>query len=259
MKYLLIDAKALIPKKYHFKVKQIYYRFRSLFYIGNRFICPCCNGHFRTFLQFGIKSRPNALCPKCGSLERHRLLWLYLKHRTNLFSENLKVLHFAPEYIFQRTFKTMLNLDYISADLDSPIALVKIDITNILYKDNMFDAILCNHVLEHVLDDKKAMRELFRVLKPGGWAIIQVPIWTNRNETFEDQTITSPEQRKRIFGQPDDVRMYGKDYKDRLEKAGFVVKVDDYVKELDAKTIKKYCLMEDEDIYFCIKPNLKDD
>lgn len=145
----------------------------------------------------------------------------------------------------------MSNLDYISADLNSPMAMVKMDITNILYEDNSFDVILCSHVLEHVVDDRKAMRELFRVLKPGGWGILQVPIL--RDKTFEDPSIVSPEDRERIFGQKDHVRIYGRDYKDRLEEAGFTVKVDGYVRELGDDKIKKHGLSEDQDIYFCAK------
>lgn len=219
--------------------------------------CPCCGWHFRKFLPYGAMKRPNVGCPRCDSAERHRLLMLYLKNRTNLFSDNLRVLHFAPEYIFQKSFESMPNLDYISADLDSPLAMVKMDITNILYEDNSFDVILCSHVLEHVVDDQKAMRELFRVLKPGGWAILGSPMDLNRDKTFEDPSIASPEDQIRTFGYPGHVRIYGRDYKERLEKAGFTVRVDSYVRELSPDTIKKYGLMRDEDIYVCTKSKPK--
>ena len=251
MDYLIRLVKALIPEQYHPIVGEIYKICRSFLYIGNRYICPCCGWRFRTLLPYGNKKRPNVGCPRCNSAERHRLLWLYLKNKTNFFSDNLKVLHFAPEYIFQKTLRFMSNLDYISADLNSPMAMVKMDITNILYEDNSFDVILCSHVLEHVVDDRKAMRELFRVLKPGGWGILQVPIL--RDKTFEDLSIVSPEDRERIFGQKDHVRIYGRDYKDRLEEAGFTVKVDGYVRELGDDKIKKHGLSEDQDIYFCAK------
>ncbi len=151
----------------------------------------------------------------------------------------------------------MPNLDYISADLDSPLAMVKMDITNILYEDNSFDVILCSHVLEHVVDDQKAMRELFRVLKPGGWAILGSPMDLNRDKTFEDPNIVSPEDQIRTFGYPGHVRIYGRDYKERLEKAGFAVRVDSYVRELSPDTIKKYGLMREEDIYVCTKSKPK--
>ena len=145
----------------------------------------------------------------------------------------------------------MSNLDYISVDLNSPLAMVKMDITNILYEDNTFDVILCSHVLEHIIDDRKAIRELFRVLKPGGWAILQVPLSNENDKTLEEPSIISPRDRERIFGQKDHVRIYGRDYKDRLEKAGFTVKVDGYVRELGDDKIKKHGLSEDQEIYFC--------
>lgn len=243
--------KALIPRGYRSLIS-------SLMYIGKQVTCPCCNGSFRKFLLYGVKARENALCPKCESLERHRLLWLYLKNKTNFFTDKLRVLHFAPEYIFQKTFKPMPNLDYISADLLSPLAMVKMDITNISYEDNFFDVILCCHVLEHIIDDHRALTELFRVLKPSGWAILQVPIDLNRDKTFEDANIVTPKERERIFGQKDHVRIYGRDYKQRLEKAGFTVKVDTYVRELTDDMIKKYGLKKDEVIYFCTKMNSRE-
>ena len=185
-------------------------------------------------------------------------MWLYLKHKPNLFSDNLRLLHFAPEYILQKNFASFPNLDYVSADLDSPLAMVKADIMNIPYKDDSFDVILCSHVLEHVADDQKAMRELFRVLMPGGWAILQSPVDRQRNETFEDPNVTSPQDRLRFFGQSDHVRVYGRDYKDRLEKAGFSVKVDGYVRSLGADEINVHGLREDEVIYLCTKPRLQE-
>jgi len=256
IKYLKPLARALTSRRYSPMIMQIYYTLKSILYIGNQFVCPCCEGHFRKFLPFGVKQRLNAQCPRCGSLERHRLLWLYLKNRTKFFSENLKVLHFAPEYCFQKTLRFMTNLDYISADIKSDLAMVKMDITNISCKDDSFDIILCNRVLEHVKDDERAMRELFRVLKPGGWAIIQVPI--DLDKTFEDPNVLLPEERERVFGQKDHVRIYGRDYKYRLEKARFTVKVDNYVEELGADMIKKYGLMKNENIYFCTKPKPKE-
>jgi len=182
-------------------------------------------------------------------------LWLYFKDRTNLFRDRLRLLHFAPEQVFEATFKSLDNLDYITADLYSDRAMVKMDITNITYGDNSFDAILCSHVLEHVMDDKKAMREMFRVLKPGGWAIIMVPILAEA--TFEDPSIVTPEDRERFFGQWDHVSLYGPDLKDRLESAGFDVKVDGYVRELGKSKIRRYGLLESHDIYFCTKPRAK--
>jgi len=250
MKILKLIAKVIIPKKYHTIARDLYI---SLLYGGNRFICPCCGWYFRKLLSAGLVPRANAECPRCGALERHRLLWLYLLNRTNIFSDSLKVLCFAPEPIFQKIFVSLPNLTYISADLESPIAMVKLDITKIPFKDESFDVILCSHVLEHVVDDRKATHELFRVLKPRGWAILQSPVDLNRSETFEDPSVVSPKDRESIFGQHDHVRIYGRNYVDRLQSAGFTVKLDSYVKELGSDVVQRYSLEENEVIYFCTK------
>jgi len=198
--------------------------------------------------------RRNAMCPRCRSLERHRLLWLYLKNKTNLFTSNLKVLHVAPEPAFQKILKSMPNLDYISADLNSPYAMLNMDVTDILFGGSLFDVILCSHVLEHIEDDQKAIREFHRVLKPGGWAILQVPVASKLEETLEDTKVKTPEERALAFGLKEHVRIYGLDYKDRLEIAGFTVDVDQYVKSLSPEIVRAFSLDKDENIYFCTKP-----
>jgi predicted SAM-dependent methyltransferase len=257
--------KALVPNKFHGLLYKSYYfslPVRSLFYLGDRFSCPCCGGSFKEFISIErkfIAARPNnslmlnEQCPRCDSWKRQRVLWLYLKNYTNFFREPLKVLHFAPEYCLQKKFKKQPNLDYISADLFSSLAMTKIDITDIPYPDNTFDVILCSHVLEHIPDDRKAMKELLRVLKPTGWAILQVPIDRKRDKTFEDPAVTSPQERERLFGQHDHVRFYGRDYQDRLRDAGFVVEVNNYIKDLEDETVEKYSLDKQEDIYLCKK------
>lgn len=221
---------------------------------GSRLKCPCCGGRFWEFLPFGITPRPNALCPGCGSLERHRLLWLYLKDRTNFFTDRLRVLDVAPIRFFSEQCTRLPNIDYVSADISSSLAKLKIDITNISLPDDSFDCIICCHVLKHIPDDRKAMRELCRVLAPGGWAIIQSPIDTNRGETFEDPRVVLPEDRERLFGQSDHVRIYGRDYQDRLEEAGFTVRVDRYAQDLGSCHLRRYGLASDDDIYFCFTP-----
>ena len=238
------SIKALIPRA-------VYSVIKSILYAGNQVECPICGGHFRKYLPRG--SRQGVFCPRCGAKERLRLLWLYLKNRTNLFSDKLRVLHFAPEPILQKKLKSMANLEYTSADLASPHAMIKLDIREITFEDNCFDAIICVHVLEHIIEEEKALSELYRVLKPGGWAIIHVPLDVNRESTYEDPEITSPQERQRVFGQDDHVRVYGRDYKDRLEKVGFNVKVDGFVRTLEDGQVERYGLTKQEDIYFCTK------
>jgi SAM-dependent methyltransferase len=188
----------------------------------------------------------------CGSLERHRLMYLYMTQKTDLFSGNRKrMLHVAPEAQLSRLFQETDCIDYLSADLSSATAMVKMDITDIQYADESFHAIYCSHVLEHVPDDIGAMRELYRVLKPGGWAILQVPI--SPGTTFEDPTVTSPEAREELFGQDDHVRRYGHDYVERLVAAGFSVLVDGFVRGLSDQEITRFGLMRTEDVYFCTK------
>ena len=221
-------------------------------------ICPCCGGHFDEFLPYGIRPRPNAKCPRCGSKARHRLLWLYVRHRTNLLTERLTVLHLAPERSLRKTLATLPNLTYVGVDLRPGRAMVRTDVTRLSFRDRSFDAILCSHVLEHVPDDRRAMRELFRVLKPGGWAILQTPTDPQRKTTLEDPSIVRPEDRERVFGHSDHVRIYGRDYKDRLEGAGFVVRLDRYARELEPELVRTYGLKRDAVVWLCARPRAKD-
>jgi SAM-dependent methyltransferase len=214
---------------------------------GNTFTDPIDGKSFRSFLPYGYgKQRHNVLSPSTLSLERHRLLWLYLKNETKFFSEKLKVLHFAPEQAFYKRFRNMPNLDYVTTDLNSPLADVKADICNLPFKDNEFDVILCNHVLEHIPDDTIAMYELYRVLKKGGLGIFQIPQDLNRDITFEDNSITDKKERAKIFGQYDHVRIYGRDYFDKLRSIGFKVTEVDYTSLFPEEDINKYCLAKGE-------------
>lgn len=245
--------KAIVPRKCRPGLARCKAGLMGLFYVGRKRFCPCCGGHFRKFLSQGTHARPDARCPRCNSLERHRLLWLYFAEKKDLFSDRPRVLHVAPEPSLQRKLASLGNLEYVSADLDSPLAKIRMDITSIPFPENSFDVILCNHVLEHVPDDRKAMRELFRVLKPGGWAILQSPVDLTEERTVEDVHAT-PEERERRFGQRDHVRRYGKDYQERLEEAGFKAELDDFAAHLDPEQITKMALMADEIVYFCTIP-----
>jgi SAM-dependent methyltransferase len=199
-------------------------------------------------------NRANARCPNCGARDRQRHLWLYLERRTNLFSDRLRVLHFAPERIFEEKLRPQPNLDYVSTDLARARADVKADITDLPFPDDSFDVILCSHVLEHVVEDRKAMRELYRVLRRGGWALVLVPIDFSRDETFEDHTVVAPADRERLFGQADHVRVYGRDFKARLEEADFTVRVENFRGELGESEARKYGLRpRNPDLHVCLK------
>jgi hypothetical protein len=214
--------------------------------------CPCCQAHLHRFTPFWLDSTPESERPVCRSLERHRLIWLYMTQKTDLFDGNQKkMLHVAPEPQLSRLIQKAQYIDYLSADLSAANAMVQMDITDIHYADNTFDVVYCSHVLEHVPNDRRAMREFRRVLKPNGWAILQVPI--TAGITFEDPAVITPEERERFFGQYDHVRQYGSDYKDRLIEAGFSVVVDEFVRELEAGSIRRFGLKRDEDVYFCRK------
>ncbi len=221
---------------------------------GNRFTDPIDEKSFKTFLSYGYgNQRNNVLSPSTLSLERHRLLWLYLKNETDFFSKDLKVLHFAPEQAFYSRFKKQKNLDYTTTDLESPLADVKADICNLPFENDAYDVILCNHVLEHIPDDTNAMQELYRVLKPGGMAILQIPQDLSREKTFEDNSITDKKERAKIFGQYDHVRVYGRDYFDKLRTIGFKVDEVDYTAKLSKEEVEKYCLAKGEIIPVCYK------
>ena len=218
-----------------------------LFFKGNNFTDPIDGKSYRKFLPYGYgKQRENALSPGTLSLERHRQMWLYLQNETDFFTKNYKVLHIAPEQEFLRKFKKMKNLDYTSADLFSPIVDVKADILDLPFEDESFDVIFCNHVLEHIEDDRKAMSELYRVMKKGGWGILQVPMKNSLEKTYEDFTITDPKERQKHFGQYDHVRWYGMDYFDRLKAVGFIAEANFYSQKFSDADIKKFGLNRNE-------------
>lgn len=237
----------IIPRPLLIRVSYLARPIVSLYLKGNRYTDPIDGRSFRTFLPYGYQQqRDNVLSPSTLSLERHRLLWLYLKNETDFFSAQKKVLHFAPEQAFYKRFKQMTNLEYTTTDLNSPLADVKADICNLPFADNEFDIILCNHVLEHIPDDTKAMQELYRVMNVGGMGIFQIPQDLNRAYTFEDNSITNKAERTKIFGQYDHVRVYGRDYFDKLRAAGFKVDEVDYTKNISEKDIDQYRLAREE-------------
>ena len=247
MKTIISLLTRFVPRRYLQLISHFILRVVSVFYPGNKVECTVCEKSFSKFLPYGrIIKRKNALCPSCLSLERHRLIWLFLKTKTDFFSADLKVLHVAPEYCFIKRFKALKNLDYITGDLESPLADVKMDIQEIPFGDDTFDVVICNHTLEHVDDDRKAMKEFYRVLKPGGWGILSSPINEKRDTTYEDASITDPKEREKHFGQRDHVREYGLDYTTRLEEAGFKANTQDIIAGLSPEEVERYALLHYE-------------
>ena len=246
-------------------------QFRQMKYAGNKVTCPFCEKTFSGFRPTGVLNRvfwrsteglkllespeinvANAQCPKCGSGERQRLIYFYLLDEMDFFTKiGLELLDVAPDDFLYNKIFSLADIKYLSIDISparNPMEIM--DITRLRFPDNSFDAIICLHVLEHIPEDIKAMAELYRVLKPGGWAILQVPIWAF-------QTVEVPETRRdqylELYGHSDHVRRYGFDYKERLEKAKFEVKVDQFSRKLRTDFREEYGLFESEDIYYCAK------
>ena len=245
-----------IPRPLLIRLSYVARPILALLLKGNKFTDPIDGKSFKMFLPYGYGAqRNNVLSPSTLSLERHRLLWLYLQNETNFFSSEtkLKVLHFAPEQAFYKRFRNQKNLDYTTTDLFSPLADVKADICNLPFEDNQYDIVLCNHVLEHIPDDTKAMQELYRVLKSGGMGIFQIPQDLSREVTFSDDSITDEKERAKIFGQYDHVRIYGRDYFDKLRSIGFKVIEEDYTSKIRPELVEKYCLAKGEIIPVCYK------
>jgi SAM-dependent methyltransferase len=251
-KFLLnnLPRPLLIRLSYPFK------KIAPLLYKGNNVECPVCERSFSKFLSYGsdIAHRENVLCPYDLTLERHRLMWLYLRDSSNFFTaEKLNVLHIAPEQCFHKRFKEQKNLNYLTGDLVSPIADMHFDLHQIPLEDNRFDVVFCNHVMEHVDDALQCMRELHRVMKPGGWGIMQVPQDFSRELTLEDKSITTPEDREKYYWQKDHVRLFGRDYPQWLEKAGFEVTEFRKESKYDQKMIERFRLQKEEILYIVHK------
>jgi len=238
-----------IPRPVLIRFSHLGTKILPLFLKGDKVECPICDHQFTNFLPYGIRPRPNALCPRCLSLERHRLMWLYLSRKTDFFKRDSRVLHVAPEQVFHKLFRNMKNLNYLTIDLESPLADIKMNLEEMTFGNEEFDVIFCNHVLEHVTNDAKALSEIYRVLRTGGYAILQSCIDYNLAKTYEDPAITDPIDREREFWQKDHLRLYGMDYGDRLRKAGFEVEESHFVNELTPEEIDRYKLPADEIIF----------
>ncbi len=252
MKHLIKLILRLFPRPFMQRVASWAVPVMGLFYLGSGKRCPICGCERRKFLPYGyVNQRENALCPSCLSLERHRLLWLYLERETSLLKSCPTLLHIAPEVSLMKKFQQIykgFKKRYVTADLESPLAHLHFDVQHIPLDDNYADVIICNHLLEHVEDDRLAMRELHRILKPNGWGILLSPVEYDREQTYEDDSIVDKKERTRIFGQYDHRRIYGLDYADRLREAGFEVEEIDYYNTLTKQERDEFAVMR-ETIY----------
>jgi len=245
-----------LPRPWLIRLSYLVQWVAPVLWAGKRFTDPIDGRSYRRFLPYGYGNqiRENALAPGSNSLERHRLLWLYLQRFTNFFERPQHLLHIAPEQCFHGRFKRLSNLTVLTGDIESPLADLHFDLHHIPLEDNRFDVAFCNHVLEHVTDDTQCLRELYRVLKPGGWGIFQVPFVPAQISTDEDPSITDPAERERRFGQYDHVRIYGQDYPERLRAAGFDVECINMDQHLASEEFERYRLPVGEPLYICRKP-----
>jgi len=221
-------------------------------YRGDRVVCPCCEGRWERFVPDW--NRPDAICPGCGAHERQRALWLYLDRRLDVRTRHARLLHVSPEYSLERRLRSLPRIDYISADIDPGRAEVAADIGALPFRPESFDLILCSHVLEHVEDDVGAMRELARVLAPGGTVLVMVPVDLSRGQTYEDPEVRTPQEREAAYWQADHVRLYGLDLEQRLAAGGLGVKRDRFVAGLSQATRVRHGLNERDDVYAATKP-----
>jgi SAM-dependent methyltransferase len=232
---------------------------RALLFVGFAHVCPCCGWRLRTFTAGGTSfaSRWHGYCPRCNSKARHRRVWLYLQSKTNLFTEDLHLFHVSPKYSLSRRLVRRKNLTYVSADLGYRANIgLRMDLAAVPLRSDSMDAAICVHVLEHVEDDRAAMAELHRVLKPGGWALISVPLRLDQ-PTYEDASIVTAAGREAAFGETTHLRYYGSDLCDRLRDAGFEVSVD-WASDVPDAVRKRYGLLDDENIFLCTKPGGED-
>lgn len=216
---------------------------------GNRVMCPLCGRHFDRFMDDW--NRPNAICWRCGSHERHRALGLFLDERPELLAGAGSLLHFAPEWVLRRRFSRMSHLRYVTADLSAPDVDLQLDLTALELPSASFDAVVCSHVLEHIPDDRAAMAELRRVTAPGGWCLVMVPLDLGREVTYEDPSIRTPGERELAFWQHDHVRLYATDIGRRLQAAGFTVECVIPANTFDAGVIDRCRLLEADYIWLC--------
>lgn len=236
-------ARLLLPDRFHSVAEIIYRRSLQVAYLGRGRECNLCGYKCRQFIPFGVPTKPDVQCPSCRSVKRHRTMWEYIRRETEIFRGGCDVLYFAPMNILESQLdRPTVNL--VTTDLEMPGVDTRADITSLPFPDGVFDAIICAHVLEHVPDDRKAMRELYRVLSEDGWLLVDVPLDRGRESTYEDPSVTDPVEREKEYGQRDHVRLYGQDFTDRLEEAGFSVNRYSAASRMPASEMERLGLRE---------------
>lgn len=238
----------------------VYLWLRSFKYRGNKTYCPCCKGSFSHFIEVGPKREP-MLCPRCRSNDRDRFFWFYLEKYPDTLKPGIKLLHVSPETIYYKRFNQIPNVDYVAGDkfilqfgATYPKGTVYLDITDMPeYADNTFDFIFCSHVLEYIKEDHKALKELYRVLKPGGKAVISVPIRFGHYETIEDPSVTDPKEQERLYGDVGHLRYYGEDYMERVKAAGFKTAFTPVADFISAEMIEKAVIKPKDVVHLCYK------
>jgi len=222
------------------KLRNTLFKWRKDVYIwlryrGKKYHCGICNSNFRKMRPFDLRSRsrpggvyppvliPNSVCPRCYSNLRHRLFWEIFSSRFNseVNEKPIRILHFAPESHLSQKISSLNKVEYLTADITRPDVDLNLDLTRLELPDCDFDVIIAIHVLEHIEDDRAALTEIYRILNPGGWTVLMVPIFGEY--THEDNNITTEEDRIKFFGQGNHVRAYGIDFRDRLTEIGFNV------------------------------------
>jgi hypothetical protein len=242
--------KAAVPPRYKQWARRLFLRVSAVASKGSGVECPCCGREARRFARFHGE---HDQCPGCGSLMRHRALLLLLRERLRVHEQGGRLIHVGPGPAVGAWLRSRETIDYVSVDLDSPLADVQADACDLPFEDGSFDMAVCVHTLEHIPDDAQALRELHRVLRPGGLAVLQVPP-SDLAETREDPSVTDPAERERLFGQYDHVRLYGADFPDRVAEAGFEVERIDLVAELPEELRTRYVLRTGEPFEICVRP-----
>jgi len=248
---IVILGKKIIPFKIRIFFRKVNWNLRYFVatfgkFYENKVFCPIANREFKTFITLGNDKRTPSNGAKC----RQRLVWLYLTKELNILHDSLKILHVAPELSYFEVLKKQKNIEYFPGDkmvdgYSNQKGVNNIDLTELKYDNDFFDLIICNHVLEHISDDRKAISEIYRVLKNGGKAIVTVPIDENLEKTREDPCIISPVDRKKYFGQWDHLRVYATDVKQRFENEGFNTEMIRYASKFSAEERSKMGLSLD--------------